>query len=147
MTAFRDSSFDTLHTLQRGLLRLYSLLLLFLGKFSRFLPPFFSTFSFVFILFSSVITVAPVTGSKPGISTHPVPSELRLDAGGEGESVCVRVRSRGGECAPLVVDPTLSQQPSAWEVELGDQRPSLRPRELRVSSVYLLALRRNRSWT
>ena len=29
---------------------------------------------------------------------------------------------------------TPSQQPSAWEVELGDQCPSLRPRELRVSS-------------
>ena len=29
---------------------------------------------------------------------------------------------------------TPSQQPSVWEVQLGDQRPSLRPRELRVSS-------------
>ena len=42
---------------------------------------------------------------------------------------------------------TPSKQPSAWEVGLGDQCPSLRPREPRVSSVYLLVLCRNRSWT
>ena len=76
-------------------------------------------FSFVFILFLG-ITVAFATGSKSGISTHLVPSELKLDGGGEGVSVRVRVCSRGGECAPLVVDP---DQPSACEVELGNQPP------------------------
>ena len=97
-----------LHPLQRSLLRLYSLLL-FLGRCNRFLLftfLFFSTFfSLVFILFFSGITVALATGSKPGISTHLVPSELKLDGGGEGESIRVRVRSQGGECALLVVDP------------------------------------------
>ena len=32
-----------------------------------------------------------------------------------------------------------SQESSAWEVELGDQGLNLRPRELRVASVYLLS--------
>ena len=93
MTAFRRSSFETLHPLQRDLLRLYSLGVLFLGRCDRSLchslPVFSTFFSFVFILFFSGITVALATGSKPGISTDPVPSELKLDGGGEGESVRV----------------------------------------------------------
>ena len=107
---------------------------------------FFTFFSFVFILFSSVITVALATGSKPGISTHLVPSDLKLDGAGKAKAyVCVYVHEEvNAHLWSLTLTP--SQQPSAWEVELGDQRPSLLPRELRVSSVYLV-LRWSRSWT
>ena len=88
------NSFDTLRPLQRGLLRLYlscfssadgtrSFAFLFLSSF----------FSFVFISFFSGITVVLAIGSKAGISTHLVPSKLKLDGGGEGESIRVRVRS------------------------------------------------------
>ena len=106
----------------------------------------FAFFSFVFILSFSGITVVLAMGSKPGINTHLVPSELKLDRGGEGESIPV-VYVHEEVNAHFGRRPTLSQQPSAWEVELGDERPSLRPRELRVSSVYLLMLRRDRSRT
>ena len=92
------------------------------------------------------ITVVFAIGSKPG--THSVPSELKLDAGGDLAKayVCVHVHE---EVNVHLWSSTLMpcQQPSAWEVELGDQHPSLRPGEIRFSSVYLLVLRWNRSGT
>ena len=80
--------------------------------------------------FFSGITVALATGSKPGISTDPVPSELKLDGGGEGESVCVVYVNKEVNAHLWSSTLTPSQQPSAWEVKLGDQHPSLRRREL-----------------
>ena len=79
----------------------------------------FPFFSFVFMLFFLGITVALATGSKPGISPHPVPSELKSDGGGEDESVRVHVHSRG-ECAPLVVDP--NAKPAAFHLGGGAGR-------------------------
>ena len=76
--------------------------------------------------------MALATGSKPGISTDLVPLELKLDAGGDGESVCVRVRSRAGECAPLVVDP--DAKPAAFS--LGSWEISVRV-FVRVNSKFL----------
>ena len=119
-----SNSFDTLRPLQRGLLRFYSLLLLFLGRCNRFLhlglPVLIHVLLLRFHIFFSGITVALATESKAGISTHPVPSELKLDGGGEGESICVRVRSRGGGCAPLVVDS--DAKPAAFRLGGGAGR-------------------------
>ena len=53
------------------------------GSFAFTFPFFATIFSFVFILFFSGIIAALATGSKSGISTHPVRSELKLDAGGD----------------------------------------------------------------
>ena len=80
--------------------------------------------------------MALAMGRKPGISTHPVPSESKLDGGGEGESACVRVRSRGAGCAPLVVDP--DAKPAAFRLRGGARRSVSESSSTRTSSFFTL---------
>ena len=118
MTAFQGSSFDTVRTLQRGFLRLYSLTLLFLGRCNRFLRHRLPILLHVLLLRLHIVLLRDHSGPcyRKQIRHQHTSCAIGIEIGcgrGTGESIRVRVRWRG-ECAPLVVD--LDGMPAAFRL-------------------------------